>query len=573
MKSERASRKRVLFLQLPQPENAVDAARENVPLAAACLRWALRRSHEQRNWLTVAHPAAADGWDDRRLAAWIARVRPDVLAVTLYLWNVERTLGLLARVRRENPCLRVVSGGPEVAHDHPFLFRRRLIDAAVSGEGEHAFPLMLSALRQGRRHIAPGVGWMRKDGRFEWGNDSAGAAGGNLVFPPPAFACNRPDARGMGYLETGRGCVLRCTFCCYNQRRRKAGYLDAAAVIRRAAVLMRRGATDIRFIDPTFNANPSFEGIVRGLAELNRRRRVRFFAELRGDTVTREQARLLARANFREIEIGVQSRDPAVLRAVRRPTRLAELDAGVRFLSKAGIKLTLDIMAGLPGQTRQDVCRSVRWAASVPGAHVQMLQALLLPGTELRRSARRHGLVAQSLPPYRVRYTERMSSEDLAAVESQTRRITGEVPDVPTTRFVGAQLPDLFPERITMNVAAWDGGTIRGNEIRRALILCGRELFARRDAVVRIVRKAVSEEPHALWQFVLAADHEEPVDLLELVTGELGRCAPHFLDRMVFQMDGERYVARRLFILLRRGHRYDREWIASAEDYLAAHYW
>lgn len=573
--------KRLLFLQLPQPENAVGAARENVPLAASCLLWALRRSPEGRHWRVTRHPNGADGWDDRALASWIVRARPDVIAATLYLWNVERTVDLLARVRKKLPALRVVAGGPEVVHDHPFLFRGGAVDVAVAGEGEAAFPQILECIRSGRRrptHPIPSIppipwtGWKGTGGRFVWTHAPARGKG-PAAMPPPSFACGRPDANGMAYMETGRGCVLKCAFCCYNQRRRTPWYLGAGVVLRRAVALMERGARDIRFIDPTLNANPAFEEIVRGLARLNSRRRVRFFAELRGDTVTPGQARMLARANFTEIEIGIQSRAPAVLRAVRRPERLDALDAGVLRLARAGIRLTLDIMAGLPGQTRQDVRRSVRWAASVRGARVQVLHTLLLPGTELRDNARRLGLAAQERPPYRVLETASMTRADLEAAEMEARRITGEVPDVPTRRFVGTDLPDLFPERVVMDVARRGGGVIPGREVRRAVIMPGADLFSRRDAVVRIIREAIGGEPHALWQFVLAPEGEEPLDILDAMAGEIGRFGEHFLDRMVFQPGSKRHVARRVFILLGRGRRYDGAWVRAAEDNLGRLFW
>lgn len=565
--------KRLLFLQLPQPENAVDAARENVPLAAAYLRWALNRSPEGGFWRTIAHPPGFDAWDDRRLIAWIGGARPDAVAVTLYLWNVERSLDLLEHIRGELPRLRVIAGGPEVAADHPFMFKSGALDAAVTGEGEGMFARILSSLRCGRRPVLPCTGWRMPDGRFVWGDAGAEKQESGLGLPPPAFVSNRPDANGMAYIETGRGCALRCTFCCYNQRRRKAAYLDADAVIRRVAILVRRGARDIRFVDPTFNANPNFEPIVKGLAEFNRRGRVRFFAELRGDTVTREQAQWLARANFTEIEVGVQSRDAKVLRAVRRPTRIAALDAGVEALSRAGIRLTLDVMAGLPGQTPGDVRRSVRWACTVARARVQVLQALLLPGTELRRDAERAGIEAQVLPPYRVQRTRTMSAADFAAVEDYARRVTGEIADVPTRRFVGSLLPDLFAKRVTVDAAAWRGGTVPGGAIRCALILRGRDLFSAQGNIVKIIRRAIRDEPHGLWQFVLAPEQEEPLDLLERVTEEIGRFPPHFLDRMVYQSDARRHVARRLFVILRPEFRYDRPWIRAAEEFLRLHYW
>jgi hypothetical protein len=565
--------KRLLFLQLPQPENAVGAARENIPLASAYLRLALRRSPEGRFWRAIRHPRGADAWDDRSLAEWIARAGPDAIAATLYLWNVERTIDLLGRVRKFLPSVRVVVGGPEVAPEHPFLFRTGAIDAAATGEGEPAFPRILSAFRRGHRPAIAWVGWRHGERRFRWSRSQAPDEPVGLMLPPPADPSCGPDAAGVAYLETGRGCALKCTFCCYNQRRRRPVYLCAHEVLRRVAVLIGRGARDIRVIDPTFNANPAFEEIVRGLAALNRERKARFFAELRGDTVTREQARLLARANFAEIEIGVQSRDPAVLRAIRRPLRLDALDAGVRFLSRSGIRLTLDVMAGLPGQTGADVRRSVRWAASVPGARVQVLHTLLLPGTELREHARSLGLEAQALPPYRVQATRHMAAAELAAAELEARRITGEVPDVPTQRFVGTDLPDLFAERVAVDVDAWRGGTVPGREARRAVIMRGDDLFARRDTVAGIMRRAMGDEPHALWQFVVSPRGEEPLDLLEAMTAEIVRSGAHFIDRLVPQPEGARHVARRVFILLGRGRRYDARWIRAAAEYLRGNYW
>jgi hypothetical protein len=565
--------KRLLLLQLPQPENAVGAARENIPLAAAYLRRALRCSPEGRFWRVIRHPRGADAWDDRSLADWIVRARPDAIAATLYVWNVERTLDLLRRVRTRLPAVRVAVGGPEVAPGHPFLFRAGVVDAAATGEGEPAFPKILSAFRSGRRPAIPWVGWRHGERRFRWSRGPEAGGPGPLLLPPPADPSCRPDTAGMAYLETGRGCALKCTFCCYNQRRRRPVYLCAGEVLRRVAVLLARGARDIRVIDPTFNANPDFEEIVHGLAALNRGRKARFFAELRGDTVTRGQARILARANFAEIEIGVQSRDAGVLRAIRRPPGLDALDAGVGFLSRAGIRLTLDVMAGLPGQTRTDVRRSVRWAASVRGARVQVLHTLLLPGTELRDNARRLGLEAQALPPYRVLATRQMPAADLAAAELEARRITGEVPDIPTRRFVGADLPDLFAERVVVDVATWRGAAVPGREVRRAVVMAGDDLFAGRDTVLGVMRRAMADEPHALWQFVVSPRCEEPLDLIEAMTEEIGRFEDHFLDRMVFQPDGRRHVARRVFVLLRRGRRYDARWVRAADDYLRDHYW
>jgi hypothetical protein len=561
---QRHRRRCLLFLQLPQPDNAVGRPHENTRLAAVCLAAALRRSPERRQWRVIPAPPHVDTLDDRHTTDWIVRRQPDAIAVTLYLWNVERTLDVLKRVRSLLPRVRVVAGGPEVAADHPFLLRDRAVDAVVSGEGEHVFSAILRSFRTGHRPALPGVAW-RVGNRVTPMLPAVAAGKLQTILPRPTAPGNRPDADGMGYIEAGRGCPLRCTFCRYSRRPRSTTWLDAGDVIRRVTVLAGRGATSIRFVDPTFNANPEFDAIVRRLAAFNRGRRIRFFAELRAETIAPRQAALLAAANVREVEVGVQSRDPAALRAVRRPTNLRRLDAGIALLARAGIRLTVDVMAGLPGQTLRDIRASLRWAAHIPRANVQFLHALLLPGTALRAEASGRGFAAQARPPYRVVGTPTLSADDFVKAERFARRLTGTVPDSPTRRFVGRRLPDLFPERVVLSMDVGFGAPLTGRQIRRALILRGDDLFAVRSRLLAIVRRAVRDEPHVQWQFVLAPAAEEPLDILDDLIDAIDSGPSHLLDRLVFPVDAGPRAARRVFILLRGGRRYDPDWVAAAE--------
>lgn len=567
-------KQRILFLQLPRLENAVGGGAENLRRAAAYLAGALRRSEEGRFYRSVACPSRTDILADRPLVDFIVeRENPAIIAATLYVWNVERTLAVLRQVKRRRPSVRVLVGGPEVAPDHPFLFGSDVVDVAVSGEGEGVFPCILGALRTGRPTDFATVAWRTGHG-FQWGRGLPAATALADLLPPAEDPCHRPDAAGMAYLETSRGCPLRCSFCCYNQRRRGVSFLAAGDVMRRVRVLMKRGAKEIRFIDPTFNANPEFERILEGLAGLNAGRRVRFFAEVRAETITSRQAALLDRANVREIEVGLQSRSPRVLRAIRRPTNLAALDRGVRRMARRRIRLTLDVMSGLPYQTPADLRASLRWASRVPGAQVQFLHTLLIPGTDLR--ARRHGLGlwSEAFPPYRVTGTDWMSERDFREADRMAEALAGARMDCPAERFVGWSLPDLFPEQVMGAVSARAApDVIGGRQNRRALILRGRDLYARRKRVTALMKRAIVNEPHALWQFVLSPETEEPLDLLEAMVETLDSCPGHFLDRMTVTPEGRRRAARRVFVLLRRGGRYSPGWIAAAKDFLESRFY
>ena len=531
--------RKILFLQLPRLDHDAHGQQENVPLAAVYLRHALEQSGERRFHRIVSIPNA-DRLDDRRLLAAITRLKPDVIAATLFLWNIERTLDLIRKARRILPKLKVVAGGPEVAPDHPFLFRSRMADVAVSGEGEKVFPEILKALRTGRRCSPPA-----HPPAFNLRTD----------LPPAAYPYNKPDANGMAYLETTRGCPLRCSYCCYGHRRHAISCLLADDVLERVRVLRRRGAREIRFIDPTFNANPEFRRIIAGLAKLNRGRRLEFFAELQADRITPDDARLLAAANFREIEVGVQSRNLDTLRRIHRPTNLERLDRGIRALARAGILVTVDLMYGLPGQDLNEIRNMLDWAAKLRGIRVQCLQTLLLPGTEIRRDQRRFGLRALDRPPYQVQSTASLSAEELRRAEALVQRKLGIIADCPTRRFVGRELPDLFQR----------------SENRRAMFFKGRNLLARRLDMAARVRKAVSAEPNILWQFVLEPETEEPLDLLDMLVAELNRFPPLVSDRFLDMHSPGKRASRRIFVRL-PAKRFDRAWQTAAEELLRTHF-
>ncbi|MBM4142098.1 MAG: radical SAM protein [Lentisphaerae bacterium] len=563
-----SARRRILFLQLPLLDNDPAGAAENSRLAAAYLRHAMERGGEDRHYEAVIAGAETDRFDDRRLLAWIVARRPDVVAATLYVWNVERTVRVLRAARCRLPGLVVLAGGPEAARPHPFLFRARLADAVVCGEGEPVFAAILRRLRGGRGAGYANVAWRAARG-YRWGRRPPPRPALERMLPPADFALGRPDANGVACMETARGCTAHCAFCRYPGHRPGISALPVSDVVARVRALRRRGAREIRFIDPTFNARPAFHELLRALARLNADGRLSFCAELRADTVTAETAALLAAAGVRAIEIGVQSSDPAVLRAVRRPGRPDRVMPGIARLSRQRLELTLDVMCGLPGQTAADVRATVRRLARVRGGSVQLLDTLLIPGCALRQRRARLGLRAQRRPPYRVVATPAMSAAEMLEAHASAAPFLGGRPDSPARRFVGRRLPDLFRERVIVDLdAPARVPRIGGTENRRALLFRHDRLFAKRAAVCAAVRAAVRAEPDMLWQFVLRPAWEEPLDLLDAMIATIDGFPEHYADRLLVRPPGSRRVSRRVFVLLRRGRGYDPSWTAEAEALL-----
>ncbi len=566
----RKSLQKLLFLQLPRLENDA-AAGENLPMAAFYLFHAVERaglaSNCEPRWLTPEE----EKLDDRHLLEKIFDRQPDIICCTLYLWNIERTLHLLRRVRQNFPRVKIITGGPEVAYHHPFLFRTGIPDVAVVGEGEAVFPQILSALEKGLQTDFSQVAW-KTGRRYSWGKLLAPSRSIQDCLPPANHRNWTPDPHGMAYLETGRGCPLRCSYCRYGHLRRKTTFLNAAEVNKRVGILMDRGAAEIRFVDPVFNANPAFQEILDSLLRLNRNGKLRFFAEVQADLLTPDQIRGLAEAGFSELEAGVQSLDPLVLARVRRPVRLEPLAKNLRLMAREGIRVTVDLMYGLPGQTLQEVKHSLRWAWQFKGANVQCLQTLLLPGTDLRTDRRRWAIAGHNVPPYGVRSTSTLSFDDIRDIEEFMHRKSPL--DCMTEKFVGTNLPDLFGERITMDLSKEDSSDrIPGITSRRALIFKARSVFPHRRSLTALLRKAISSEPNMLWQFVLQPDEEEPLDLVDDMIAEIRKWPNHWVDRFASVAGWDRIASRRVFVLLKPSGPYSQSWATAAEALLEDHFY
>ena len=194
-----AIRKKVLFLQLPQLDNDLQGDTENIPLAAAYLRYAAEQAGEDRYHTFESLPDSLQTASTPILLDEIIRRNPAIVTGTLYLWNIERTLRLIRSLQARKPGIRILLGGPEAATSHPFLFKESVADAIAVGEGETVFPALLKSFRTGRPVDLFTVALKTKRG-YTWGRQSPAPVDLSRQLPPPDYAALRPDANGMAYL-------------------------------------------------------------------------------------------------------------------------------------------------------------------------------------------------------------------------------------------------------------------------------------------------------------------------------------------------------------------------------------
>ncbi len=126
------------------------------------------------------------------------------------------------------------------------------------------------------------------------------------------------------------------------------------------------------------------------------------------------------------MEIGLQSTNEKALRNINRPFEREAFIHGVRLLRSSGVRVMTDIMVGLPGDTLDDVKRSIDFVLAQDLCDDLSLYPLsILPGTKLRHKAHQFGIEYQHEPPYLVTKTPDMDCDDIREAFIYAEEATG----------------------------------------------------------------------------------------------------------------------------------------------------
>ena len=202
----------------------------------------------------------------------------------------------------------------------------------------------------------------------------------------------------IGYLQhpyvslyTGRGCRSKCTFCLWpqtvgGQRYRTRSVDNVVAEIAHATKLFPQ-VREYFFDDDTFTDDlPRAEAIARGLGRLG----VTWSCNAKPD-VPRASLEVLRDNGLRLLLVGYESGSQAILNNVRKGTRLDRAREFTRHARALGIKIHGTFILGLPGETRETIEATIRFAQEIDPHTLQVSLAAPYPGTALYREALERG--------------------------------------------------------------------------------------------------------------------------------------------------------------------------------------
>jgi anaerobic magnesium-protoporphyrin IX monomethyl ester cyclase len=366
-------------------------------------------------WLWVTKPAHHEAQifegltkQPLHLLETLLAYNPDVVALSVYIFNLEASLTLIRALKAARPELLVVAGGPEATYNPTRLFEAG-IDRLYRGEAELVF-------------------WHDLDGQTVSGvmrhpDEDVDVLRVNLAhleqFSSPYFL--PMDAQDMDrrylYVESSRGCPFGCTYCLAAQDP-KVRTFSESTMMNFFDQVAQTSVRQIKFLDRTFNLDR--ERALR-LAQrcLSLPEGMSVHVELVGDRLSDDLIDVFAHHPERfRLELGVQSLNAQTLKAVKRVSDLPKLLSVIERFAQAGLVQHTDLIAGLPHEDVASFQASYNGLIRLRPHEVQVGVLKILHGSALQDLRNAEGYLVDETPPYTVRQTPWMSEADLRQVEA-----------------------------------------------------------------------------------------------------------------------------------------------------------
>jgi len=295
------------------------------------------------------------------MAASVISYAPDVLAISVYLWNYREVMECARLVKEYYTDLIILVGGPMVAYsamqvlvEHSAIdyvciedrlgelvfaeFCRRLItgEALDGGPG-------LAVRRDGAIHHTPPV-----SGSLETEKRHSPFIAGDIALSDP-----------KGYyvtFETSRGCPYNCGYCAWGGGSSKMNFFPIERVLEEIEIIYNNDAVKhVLFVDS--NMNLKRDRLIHIIEHMRKQRRflsINTRMHLQINLIDEPTARALATLPNFSFDFGLQTANMASLEYIGRryqsPDSIAQKVSLLRtWLPDA--RISIDLMLGLPGDT------------------------------------------------------------------------------------------------------------------------------------------------------------------------------------------------------------------------------
>ncbi|MDI6798065.1 MAG: radical SAM protein, partial [Desulfatibacillaceae bacterium] len=281
-----------------------------------------------------------------------------LVGITFYTGSqIRHALKLASLLKNRYPAIPIVAGGPHATVTPEQTASHPDIDFVVRGEGEKSLLALARALEAGKDVSQIPRLCYKKDGKLVSTPDSSPISLKNL--PDIPYQLIRPyrivyDAASM---DTSRGCTHKCGYCVIPLVHPKPRMMPPATVVLRLKALLQFKKSAVYFMDDNFFMSM---GRVRRILDLMEQEGLSFnwWAMARIDDIGALDDAFIARLvekGLSRLYLGAESGSEKVLLSTGKNLKLDDIINANRKLARFPIYCEYTFMAGLPGETEEDL--------------------------------------------------------------------------------------------------------------------------------------------------------------------------------------------------------------------------
>lgn len=354
----------------------------------------------------------------------IYKSKPDVLCFSCYIWNISYVTELMREFHKLCPKVPIWVGGPEVSYEtKTFLREHPEVTGAMLGEGEETF-LELCEFYGKRDSSRPDdtkgleniTGIAYRNGKEISYTDARMPIDMSRI--PFCYEHIEDFKSRIIYYESSRGCPFRCSYC-LSSVEKQLRFRSLELVMEELVFFIEKEVPQVKFVDRTFNCRHEHAMAIWRFIKEHDKGITNFHFEISADLLTEEELDLLGslRPGLVQLEIGVQSTNPATIAEIHRTMELERLKEVVKQIQKGGnIHEHLDLIAGLPHEDYATFAKSFDEIYSLKPNQLQLGFLKVLKGSYMYEHRQEYGLVYRDMPPYEVLQTDWLSFSDILRI-------------------------------------------------------------------------------------------------------------------------------------------------------------
>ncbi|MFC1497434.1 B12-binding domain-containing radical SAM protein [Verrucomicrobiota bacterium] len=328
----------------------------------------------------------------------VAEYDPQVVGLGFMTQTRTRAKAIVDAVRKKLPHAMFVVGGVGPTVEKEVTFEMLKPDAVVVGEGEKAMEMIVEGtpLADVPGVYIPNHPFQPADIYTDLDEiplpDYKCMPDFSLYLAPPGGIRGKWFRNGSPMIMTGRGCPYQCTFCSsrcmFGRKVRRRSVRSVLDEIRR--LHNDYNITAVYFYDDTFNVSRSWvEEFCRAL--MNEPYKLVWGCQIRVNLFDLDMARILRKAGCVQVDVGVESGSPKVLKAINKGETVEQAETAFAACHEVGIRPMGNFIIGCPEETRDDVELTKSLIRRIKPSFAEFFFLTPYPGSELYEQAEKNG--------------------------------------------------------------------------------------------------------------------------------------------------------------------------------------